>query len=174
MKRRLVHHARARVLSTIVVLLAALPAAADVNVTQNIAFTANGRNPRAAGPAIEVSDSYTLLDIPHTTVNFPTINADPVGVALDALSDALGVPLPSLVKLQVGGSASGTAHVGVDFLVWQRQLGSGPPLRAGRNHGPRADRGHVVSDWCVPAASAATSLTRGSRAARFVDLNQEE
>ena len=93
------------------VLFAVLASAAraDFDVTQNIAFTATGKNPWGPGNALEVSKSYTLLDVPYTHVDIPPINADPLGLALDSLSSALGVPLPSLVKLQVGGSASGSA-----------------------------------------------------------------
>lgn len=125
----------------VVVLTAALATSArgDVNVTQNIAFTANGKNPWGPGNALEVGDSYTLIDIPFNPppptirVDLPTINANPVDAALDALAGALGVPLPSLVKLQFGGSATGSAHIGFEYFASLGRLNINYPARSTLN-----------------------------------------
>jgi hypothetical protein len=169
MKQRLLLNTWALAFLAFVVLLPELPAAADVNVTQNIAFTANGLNPWAPGPAIEVSDSYTIVDIPYTHFDIPPINASPVDAALDALSDALGIPLPSVLKLQVGGSASGSAHVGFDFFASLGRLNINYPARSTLNvqttSGPTSVRSNVpssigttfepgVSNRAIPTAQA--------------------
>ena len=115
------------------ILLTALLAAtveADYSVQDNVAFNARKINPYTGGPAWEFSDTYELLDESFGPVTIGPLDADPLGVALEAL---FGVDLPHIVKLKTGASLSGHAKVNFGYFVTAGRLDISYPATGNLN-----------------------------------------
>jgi autotransporter-associated beta strand protein len=105
----------------------AAPAVADYAVQDNIAFNARKINPYTGGEAWVFSDTITLLDESFGPVTIGPLNADPLGVAVEAL---FGVDLPHLVKLKAGASLSGHTNVNFGYYVTGGRLDISYPASA--------------------------------------------
>ncbi len=103
------------------IVLGAVVGHADVIVTTDIAFNAVGRNPYSNQPAWEFGDTVTLFD-DSFRANIPPFNANPTQIAVEALADALGVPLPDLIQARVGASVAAHANVSFGYYVTAGRL----------------------------------------------------
>jgi hypothetical protein len=139
------------------------PAAADFMVQDNIAFNARKVNPYTGGPALELSDTKVLLDESFGPVTIGPLNADPLGLALEAL---FGVDLPHIVKLQTGASLSGQANVNFGYYVTAGRLDISYPATANLNFETApgttnvllANKSYTVDGGFLPGVSQRTVL----------------
>jgi hypothetical protein len=115
---------------------------ADITAEHNVGFNALGRNPYAPGPAFEITETYSLINDKLGPVNIPTVNADPLGAALEAF---FGVDLPAVVKLQVGGTVAGHAKVEFGYSVSAGRLDINYPAVSNLNIQTVAGGNHVVA-----------------------------
>jgi len=117
-------------------------AAADITIEHNVAFNATKRNPYTGGAAFDESKTHTLLNESFGPVNIPTVNADPVSALLEAF---LGVDLPSIAKLQIGGSVAAHAKVEFGYSVTSGRLDINYPATSQLNVQTVPGGNHVLA-----------------------------